>query len=115
MRVSDQLTTTPPGLEFVEKFLNTVEFSERREDFAPASAIERWASEWGVDVTLTEEEAQQIRLFREALRAVLETNAGHGNAAEAWDDVAPSVDGIVFHFSTAPVGFVPSGTGADRL
>jgi len=113
--VTDQLTAMPPGLEFVEKFLNTVEFSEGREDFPAAAAIERWAGDRGVDVSLTEEDAGRIRSFREALRGLLETNAGHGEPGQAWAGLAPYAAGIPFRFSTEPAGFVAQGNGSDRL
>ncbi|MBV9270947.1 MAG: CGNR zinc finger domain-containing protein [Candidatus Eremiobacteraeota bacterium] len=113
--MTDQLSATPAGLEFVEKFLNTIEVSEERDDLAPASAIERWAAERGIEVALTEEDGARIRAFREALRGVLETNAGHGAPDEAWARLTPYVYDMCFTFRTSPVGFTPQGTGADRL
>lgn len=113
--MTSPLSATPPGLEFVEKFLNTIEFSEGREDFASAEAIEQWAGQRGVEVSLAASDPERIRAFREAMRRLLETNAGHGSTEEAWERLAAHVATLRFHFSTSPPGFVPEGSGADRL
>lgn len=115
MAVSSQLSETPPGLDFVEKFLNTIEFSEGREDFVSPAAIEQWARARGVDVELSGEDAERVRAFREAVRDLLEANAGHGDPEEAWERLAPHVADLRFVFSTRPPGFAAEGSGADRV
>jgi len=76
----------PGRLELVRTFLNTVDLESGEDDFASPSLLTAWLEERGLlprGARLGAGELSEAIEFREALRDVLESNAGHGDAAAA--------------------------------
>lgn len=114
--VSATESGTPATLDFVERLVNTVDFGPAQTDeFATAEQLQSWLRDRGFDTEVAEADARRVRDFREALRAVLEANAGHGDPTGAWNAVAPYVENVRFEFRTSPLGFVPQGAGAELV
>lgn len=97
--------------------MNTVDFGRTAsDDLADTGAMRVWLAGRGFEVNLTDADAARIRGFREALRALLEAHAGHGEEKLAWRQLEAFVAPVRFRFSTSePVGFVPEGGAADRV
>lgn len=114
--MDSKIPDTPPALDFVERFMNTVDFGRKAsDDLGETSAMQAWLAGRGFDAELSDEDAERIRGFREALRALLESHAGHGEEKLAWQQLEAFVRPVRFRFSTQPVGFVPEGSAADRV
>jgi len=76
----------PGRLELVRTFLNTVDLESGQDDFATPGELATWLAERGLlprGAPLDAVDLSQAIAFREALREVLESNAGHVEAAGA--------------------------------
>lgn len=114
--MSTTASGTPASLDFVERLINTVDFGPAQaDDLGSTAQVQSWLRDRGFDVDVSEADARRIREFREALRGILEANAGHGDRAHAWSAITPHVRDVRFRFQTAPLGFVPEGAGVDRV
>ena len=76
----------PGRLELVRTFLNSVDLESREDDFSTPALLTDWLVERGLlrrEAWLGPDDLSEAIEFRETLRDVLESNAGHGDAAEA--------------------------------
>jgi predicted RNA-binding Zn ribbon-like protein len=76
----------PAELLLVQAFVNTVEHDAGTDLLADHSSAHGWLGEAGllpVGVELTPPDLQRTRELREALRSLLESNAGHGSPSPA--------------------------------
>ena len=76
----------PGRLELLRTFLNSVDLDGGEDDFASAEGLAEWLATRGLvrpGTRLTEADRRSAIAFREALREVLEANAGHGPGGDA--------------------------------
>jgi predicted RNA-binding Zn ribbon-like protein len=76
----------PGRLELVRTFLNSVDLESEEEDFSTPALLADWLVERGLlarDARLGPGDLAEAIAFRETLRDVLESNAGHGDAEAA--------------------------------
>ena len=76
----------PGRLELLRTFMNTVDLESGEDDFSSPAALAEWLTTRGFlapDTGLGETDRQSAIGFREAVRELLEANAGHGSAREA--------------------------------
>ena len=76
----------PGRLELLRTFLNSVDLESREEDFSTPALLADWLAERGLlprNARLGPGDLEEAIEFRETLRDVLESNAGHGDADEA--------------------------------
>jgi predicted RNA-binding Zn ribbon-like protein len=76
----------PGRLELVRTFLNTVDLESHEEDFSTPALLADWLVERGLlrrGTRLGPGDLDEAIEFRETLRDVLESNAGHGDADTA--------------------------------
>jgi len=76
----------PGRLELVRTFLNTVDLESGEDDLASPAQLAGWLKERGLLAASTNLGATDLSAaiqFRETLREVLESNAGHADAARA--------------------------------
>jgi len=81
-------TGTPERLEQIKGFINTVNL-ESEDPLLGPDALPAWLEATGVMRSPTEEQLTRLRRFREALRGVLEANAGQGDPQAAWRALEP--------------------------
>ena len=76
----------PGRLELLRTFLNSVDLESHGEDFSTPALLADWLAERGLltrGARLGPGDLEQAIEFRETLRDVLESNAGHGDADTA--------------------------------
>jgi predicted RNA-binding Zn ribbon-like protein len=76
----------PGRLELLRTFMNSVDLESGEDDFAAPGALAEWLTTRGLlarGTRLREEDRVAAVAFREAVREVLEANAGHGSARDA--------------------------------
>ena len=76
----------PGRLELVRTFLNSVDLESREDDFSTPASLADWLVERSLlprDARLGPADLEEAIEFRETLRDVLESNAGHGDAEAA--------------------------------
>jgi predicted RNA-binding Zn ribbon-like protein len=87
----------PGRLELLRTFMNTVDLEGGDDDFSSPARLAEWLIERGLlphGASLAESDLLAAIAFREALRDVLEANAGHAEAAGALarlDEIAAQV------------------------
>lgn len=109
-------TAAPGGLEFVRDFVNTVEIDQATDPLSPDDSLAQWCATSGTCPGIGEADLADLRRFREALRSVLEANAGDGEAAERWRALEPYAGRAGFTMCITPAGtpaLRPQGSGAD--
>ena len=109
-------TAAPGDLETVRAFVNTVEIDQSTDPLSSDDNLAEWCDTSGTCPGVNEEELARLRRFREALRDVLEANAGDGQAAERWRALEPFAARAGYSMYITPAG-VPAlraeGSGAD--
>ena len=107
---------TPHGLETVRDFVNTVEIDKAGDPLAGDDTLPQWCEQTGLCRNAGPAGLANLRRFREALRGVLEANAGDGNLAERWRAVEPFAQraryGMAITRAGVPV-LEPRGSGAE--
>jgi predicted RNA-binding Zn ribbon-like protein len=76
----------PGRLELVRTFLNSVDLESREDDFSTPALLADWLGDRRLlprDARLGPTDLEEAIEFRETLRDVLESNAGHGDAEVA--------------------------------
>lgn len=76
----------PGRLELLRTFINSVDLEGGEDDFASIEGLREWLDSRSLlppGTSLTEEDRQATVAFREAVREVLEANAGHGMGNDA--------------------------------
>lgn len=109
-------SAAPGDLEVVRAFINTVEIDQTRDPLGPDDSLAEWCGTSGACPGIREEELADLRRFREALRSVLEANAGDGEPAERWHKLEPFVARAAYGMHLTPQGvpaLTPEGRGAD--
>jgi predicted RNA-binding Zn ribbon-like protein len=81
-------TGSPEGLDEVKGFINTVSL-ESDDPYTGPDRLPEWLEATGRLPGASPEQLSELRLFREALRKVLEANAGDGDAQAAWRALEP--------------------------
>lgn len=110
-------TSAPGALEIVRNFVNTVEIDQATDPLSPDDALAQWCREEGGFPDADEATLADLREFREALRGVLEANAGEGEAAERWQALKPYASRAGYAMDITPAGpaLRPLGSGADSV
>src|SRR5438270_12413804 len=81
-------TGMPEKLEQMKAFMNTVNL-ESEDPYLGPDALPEWLEATGLLPAATAEQLADLRRFREAMRQVLEANAGQGDARAAWRALEP--------------------------
>jgi predicted RNA-binding Zn ribbon-like protein len=83
-------TTEAPGrLELVRGFVNSIDLEQGLDPLTAPDHLAEWCQGAGVCRDTREVDLDELRRFREALRDVLETHAGNGDEAAAWQALEP--------------------------
>lgn len=109
-------SAAPGNLETVRDFVNTVEIDQTGDPLATSDRLAQWCEESGLCPGAGEAALRELRRFREALREVLEANAGDGDQAERWQGVEPFASRAGYRMYITPAGtpaLRPQGEGAD--
>lgn len=109
-------TAAPGRLEAVRSFVNTVEIDQSTDPLSPDDNLEEWCRNSGTCQGIGTDGLRDLRRFREALRGVLEANAGEGEPAERWAAVEPFAarTGYKMYITSEGVpALAPQGSGAD--
>ncbi len=109
-------TAAPGELELVREFVNSVEIEDTSDPLAGDDGLPRWCERTGLCRGADEQALSELRLFREALRGVLEANAGEGEPGERWQGVEPFARraGYRMYITAAGVPALrPEGAGVD--
>jgi predicted RNA-binding Zn ribbon-like protein len=109
-------TAAPGDLERVREFVNTVELGEHKDPLSSDDTLAQWCATSGICAALDTQGLVDLRGFREALRAVLEANAGEGNATECWHALEPYVARTGYKMYIGADGtpaLAPEGAGAE--
>lgn len=110
-------TAAPGDLEIVRTFVNTVEIDRVTDPLGPDDALARWCREQGRCPDADEAALAGLRRFREALRSVLEANAGEGDSAERWQALEPYAARACYTLgiSDGVPALRPQGSGTDAV
>ncbi len=107
----------PAELETLRTFINSASPEESLDLLAGPDALEEWCAKSGLCADAPPQDLTRLRSFREALRGVLEVNAGTREASSAWASVEPFARGasygIRIDVSGSPA-LEPAGHGAER-
>lgn len=109
-------SAAPGDLEIVRAFVNSVEIHQTTDPLSPEDSLEQWCANSGFCADMSAEDLACLRRFREALRAVLEANAGDGEPAERWRALEPYTVRAEYKISITAAGgpvLEPQGSGAD--
>ena len=109
-------TAAPGPLETVRDFVNTVEIEEGADPLGPGDSLGQWCEQTGLCPGADEAALARLRRFREALRAVLEANAGDGVPADRWRALEPFAAGTGYTMYISPQGapaLRAQGSGVD--
>jgi len=82
-------SAAPGTLEIVRDFVNSVEIDRATDPFGPDDSLAQWCAQTGLCPDADGAALADLRRFREALRGVLEANAGDGQPAERWRALEP--------------------------
>jgi predicted RNA-binding Zn ribbon-like protein len=111
-------TAAPGALETVRDFVNTVEIDQVTDPLGPDDSLAAWCERTGLCRQADDTILADLRKFREALRGVLEANAGDGEAAERWQALEPYIARTGYGLCISPAGtpaLRPLGEGADAV
>jgi predicted RNA-binding Zn ribbon-like protein len=111
-------TAAPGELETVRDFVNTVEIDRTTDPLSPDDSLAEWCATSGTCPGIGQDGLAALRHFREALRGVLEANAGEGQADERWRALEPYAARAGYVMYLTPAGepaLCPQGEGADRV
>jgi predicted RNA-binding Zn ribbon-like protein len=103
-------------LETVRDFVNTLEVEQSTDPLAENGSLAAWCAQTRLCPDVTEEALADLRAFREALRGMLEANAGDAEAAERRRALEPFAARAGFRMCISESGVPalrPQGDGAD--
>ncbi len=109
-------TAARGDLKVVQDFVNSVEIDKTADPLGPDDDLPQWCERTGLCPEADQATLADLRHFREALRAVLEANAGDGEPAERWRALEPYVARTGYSMYLTPAGLPalrPRGSGAD--
>ena len=72
-------TVTPPGIELIADFVNSIDLAQATDDLATAPALRDWLGERDLlpaGSTVSDADVERARQLREAIRSLLMTNNG---------------------------------------
>lgn len=107
----------PDELERVRTFINSVKPEETPDPLTGPDQLEEWCAKSGLSEGEPPAHLARLRAFREALRGVLEANAGSGDAPSAWAVLEPFVQATGYKMRIDALGspaLEPAGHGAER-
>ena len=108
--------TAPGALEEVRAFVNTVEIDRTADPLGGGDSLAEWCAGTALCPAADAAELDRLRRFREALRGVLEANAGAGEPAERWSALQPFAGRAGYVMRITPEGapkLEPTGSGSD--
>lgn len=110
-------TSELPGrLSIVMEFVNSINLEHGVDPLAGPDTLAGWCEDSGLCPNAGPEDLRRLRQFREALREVLEANAGDAEQAEAWSRLQPFAEHtcltIRISKDAGPV-LAPAGSGAE--
>jgi predicted RNA-binding Zn ribbon-like protein len=106
----------PGDLSLVLDFVNSIELEHGTNPLAGPDDLAGWCERYGLCGHASEMELARLREFREALRAVLEANAGEGDEAAAWEAMKPFAQQACYRLRITAHGrpaLDPAGAGTD--
>ena len=106
----------PGALETVRDFVNTVEIEDATDPLGPGDSLAQWCEKTELCRGVGESALARLRRFREALRGVLEANAGEGVASDRWRALEPFASGTGYSMYITPEGapaLRAQGSGVD--
>jgi len=107
----------PAELEPLRTFINSVNLEEPMDPLEGPDALEEWCGQSGLCEDAARQDLTRLRAFREALRGVLEANAGSREPSSAWAALEPFARaaryGMRIDVSGSPA-LEPAGHGAER-
>lgn len=109
-------TEAPDRLELVRGFVNTIDLEEGSDPLRAADRLAGWCRESGLCRDASEADLGRLRLFREALRGVLEAHTGEGDERERWEALQPFAASARYRLGITEQGrpaLHPEGSGAD--
>jgi predicted RNA-binding Zn ribbon-like protein len=94
----------PGALDLVRRFVNTVDLEDGDDQLADPERLAAWLADNGLAAPgqrFTAADLERARSFREALRALLQANAGHGLRPDAVEELnrAAGDARLVVHFA----------------
>src|SRR5579884_1370774 len=107
-------SAAPGSLEVVREFVNTVEIEEGADPLVEDGTLPQWCAQTGYCPSVSREALGELRAFREALRAILEANAGEGAPTERWRALERFAGRVCYSMYVTPEGRLalrPSGEG----
>jgi predicted RNA-binding Zn ribbon-like protein len=109
MRQPGDRPAAPPDLALVQDLLNTIDIEMGQDGLEGPSDLERFCRAHGLTrLKFRRDDVALVRRFREALRDVCATHAGH-------DVPAGSLRTVTRHFGEAPVMMVVSNSGQTAV
>lgn len=112
------LTAAPGDLQIVQDFVNSVEIDQTSDPLGADDSLPDWCARTGYCSGADQAALADLRHFREALRAVLEANAGDADPAERWQALEPFARRAGYSMYITQAG-VPAlraqGSGADSV
>lgn len=100
----------PPELEPIRAFINSMDLESSKD------SLEEWCATSPLCDSAALPEAEKLRAFREALRGVLEANAGDRDARLAWSALEPFARETSYRIrvdAAGPPALDPLGHGAE--
>ena len=114
--MSEESHPAPAGLEPVQTFINSVNLERHLDPLVGPDRLEEWCRTSGLCSGASPEELGRLRAFREALRTLIEANAGTGEASSAWAALEPFAReaGYGMRIEAGLPVLEPTGSGAAR-
>lgn len=107
----------PADLEVLQAFINSVRPEDCPDPLAGPDALAEWCAASRACQGTAPGEYPRLRVFREALRGVLEVNGGMREAPSAWASLEPFARGSSYGMridATGSPALEPAGLGAER-
>jgi len=107
----------PPELETLRTFINSVNLEQPVDPLTGPDELEQWCARNRECEGAAPAELRRLREFREALRGVLEANAGGREATSAWGALEPFAQASGYNMRIDAPGspaLEPAGHGAER-
>ncbi len=107
----------PAELEPLRTFINSVNLEEPIDPLKGPDNLEEWCAQSRLCEGAPAEGLTRLRAFREALRGVLEANAGSRELSSAWACLEPFVRATSYRMRIDAPGssaLEPAGHGAER-
>src|SRR5947209_11247126 len=110
------MSSAPQALQPIESFINTVNLG-RVDPLTGPDELADWCVASGLCPNAGPADLDHLRAFREALRRLLEANAGAVDPQDAWSAMEPFVREVSYRMRVQAAGspaLEPTGEGAGR-